>query len=173
VTPFCIGASPIEAGVLQIERTNGAYWVFVTNEPHCPLSTSGNLVVMFDHYLERWDLTPDGEPIITPTSRILPVRSGGVPAMLKIAALDEEKLGNLLMIWWNWHGAARVLAHGEDAILMERAEDDASLADVARKRGDDEASRVICSVLANLHAPRGRPPPSVIPTMKRRPCRAA
>jgi streptomycin 6-kinase len=118
---------------------------------------------MFDHYLERWDLTPDGEPIITPTSTLLPVRSGGVPAMLKIAALDEEKLGNLLMIWWNGHGAARVLAHGESAILMERAEDDASLADVARKRGDDAASRVICSVLAKLHAPRGRPPPVLLP----------
>jgi streptomycin 6-kinase len=46
---------------------------------------------------------------------------------------------------------------------MERAEDDASLADVARKRGDDKASRVICSVLAKLHAPRGRPPPVLLP----------
>lgn len=118
---------------------------------------------MFDHYLECWVLTPDGEPIITPTSRLLPVRSSGVPAMLKIAALDEERLGNQLMIWWNGHGAARVLAHGENAILMERAEDDASLADVARKQGDDEASRVICSVLAKLHAPRDRRPPVLRP----------
>jgi len=67
------------------------------------------------------------------------------------------------LIWWNGHGAARVLAHGKNAILMERAEDDASLADVARKRGDDEASRAICSVLAKLHAPRGRPPPELRP----------
>jgi streptomycin 6-kinase len=118
---------------------------------------------MFDDYLERWDLTPDGEPIITPTSRLLPVRSGGVPAMLKIAALDEEKPGNLLMIWWDGHGAARVLAHWENAILMERGEDNASLVDIARKRGDDEASRAICSVLAKLHAPRGRPPPELRP----------
>jgi streptomycin 6-kinase len=137
--------------------------VFVTNEPDCTPPTSGNLAVMFDHYLERWDLTPDGEPIITPTSRLLPVRSGGVPAMLKVAALDEERLGNQLMIWWNGHGAACVLAHGENAILMERAEDDASLADVVRRRGDDEASRVICSVLAELHAPRDRPSPVLLP----------
>src|SRR5260370_33610162 len=83
--------------------------------------------------------------------------------MLKIAATDEERRGNLLMMWWNGHGAARILAQGENAILMERAEDDASLADVARKRGDDEASRMICSVLAKLHAPRDRPPPVLRP----------
>jgi streptomycin 6-kinase len=81
--------------------------------------------------------------------------------MLKIATLDEERLGNLLMIWWSGSGAAHVLAHAEGAILMERAEDGTSLADVARNGGDDEASRTICSVLTRLHAPRGRPPPSL------------
>jgi streptomycin 6-kinase len=40
---------------------------------------------MFDHYLARWGLTPDGEPIITRNSRLLPVRRGETPAMLKIA----------------------------------------------------------------------------------------
>jgi streptomycin 6-kinase len=118
---------------------------------------------MFGDYLERWELTPDGEPIITPTSRLLPARSAGVPTMLKIAILDEERVGGLLMNWWNGHGAARVLAHGENAILMERAEDGTSLADVARNHRDDEASRTICAVLAQLHAPRGRPPPALVP----------
>jgi len=42
--------------------------------------------------------------------------------------VDEEKLGNQLMIWWNRKGTARVLAHAEDAILMERAEAGVSLA---------------------------------------------
>lgn len=36
------------------------------------------------------------------------------------------------MIWWNGDGAARVLGHAEDAILMERAEEGLSLADLAR-----------------------------------------
>ena len=40
---------------------------------------------MFDDYLARWHLTPDGTPIITHSSRLLPVRRDGVPAMLKIA----------------------------------------------------------------------------------------
>src|SRR5262249_17365982 len=38
------------------------------------------------------------------------------------------------------------------------------LADVAREGGDDGASRVICSVLAKLHAPRPQPPPA-LPTL--------
>ncbi len=118
---------------------------------------------MFSDYLERWKLTPDGEPIITASSRLLPVRSGGVPAMLKIAVHDEERLGGLLMNWWNGQGAARILAHGENAILMERALEDISLADLARNRRDDEASRVICAVLARLHARRGRPPFVLVP----------
>jgi streptomycin 6-kinase len=125
--------------------------------------TCGNLGIMFDDYLERWDLTPDGEPIVTPTSRLLPVRSGGMPAMLKITVHDEEKLGGLLMNWWNGQGAARILAHGVDAIVMERAEDGISLAELARNGRDDEATRIICAVSALLHAPRGRPPAELVP----------
>ena len=28
---------------------------------------------MFELYLHRWDLVPDGEPIVTPTAQLLPV----------------------------------------------------------------------------------------------------
>jgi streptomycin 6-kinase len=117
---------------------------------------------MFGGYLERWQLTPDGEPIITRSSRLLPVRLGGVPAMLKIALLDEERIGGLLMQWWGGYGAARVMAHDENAILMERPVKGASLADLARDR-DDDASRIICTVLGQLHTPRGQPPAALVP----------
>jgi streptomycin 6-kinase len=123
----------------------------------------GSLRIMFGDYLERWQLTPEGDPIITPTSRLLPVRSGGVAAMLKIAVVEEERIGGLLMRWWNGQGAARVLAHEQNAILMERAEDGRALADLARHGRDDETSLIICDVLARLHAPRGTPPPALIP----------
>lgn len=52
---------------------------------------------LFTPWLERWTLAPDGKPIITPGSRLLPVRQGDAPAMLKVAVDDEEKYGNLLM----------------------------------------------------------------------------
>ena len=43
-------------------------------------------------HLARWDLVPDGEPITTPSSFLLPVRRNGVPAMLKIAREDENAI---------------------------------------------------------------------------------
>ena len=116
---------------------------------------------MFGDYLERWQLMPDGEPILTRSSRLLPVRSGDVPAMLKIALIEEERTGALLMKWWAGCGAARVIAYDENAILLERAVEGISLADFARSQ-DDEASRLTCSVLAQLHKPRGEAPSALV-----------
>ena len=118
---------------------------------------------MFEDYLTLWELTPDGEPITTPTSRLLPVIHQNAPAMLKIAVDAEEKFGGGLMRWWDGNGAARVLAQGGDALLMERAMGNAALADLARTGGDDEACRIICEVVTRLHAPRERPAPPVVP----------
>ena len=118
---------------------------------------------MFDEYLRRWRLTPDGDPIVTHSSRLLPVRRDGAPAMLKIAVEAEEKRGGLLMAWWDGQGAARVLAQDGKALLLERAEGKDSLLEMAVNGRDDEASRIICAVIARLHAPRGPPPPDLIP----------
>ena len=109
---------------------------------------------MLATYLKRWGLTPDGDPIATPSSRLLPVRRDRVSAMLKIASSDEERRGGALMSLWNGVGAARVLARDDDAILLERAEGRRSLAELAKNGRDDEASRVICEVVTKLHAAR-------------------
>ena len=66
---------------------------------------------MFENYLDRWRLDPDGEPIMTTTSRLLPVRRDGVPAMLKVATEPEERRGADTMTWWDGNGAAHVLTH--------------------------------------------------------------
>ncbi len=119
---------------------------------------------MFDHFLTLWDLIPDGEAIITHSSRLLPVRRGATPAMLKIAVEEEERRGAAVMVWWNGEGAARVLAHDGDALLMECASGEASLVEMARNGRDDQASRILCAVAKTLHAPKGCPPlSSVVP----------
>jgi streptomycin 6-kinase len=123
--------------------------------------------MMFDYYLARWGLTPDGAPIITHSSRLLPVRCGEAPAMLKIAVEAEERRGAALMVWWNGEGAARVLAHDGAALLMERAIGADSLVEMARNGRDDQASRIICEVAAKLHAPKDCPPPSTVLTLSR------
>ncbi|OOH78394.1 3'-kinase [Pseudomonas koreensis] len=117
---------------------------------------------MFEPWLKRWALVPDGAPIITPGSRLLPVRLNDRPAMLKVALDVDEKYGNRLMTWWDGDGAAQVLAHHEDGLLLERAMGSRSLMHMAMNGEDDEASRILCSALARLHAPRETPPPPLV-----------
>lgn len=118
---------------------------------------------MFDAYLDRWNLVADGDPIVTHAGRLLPVRRGLEPAMLKIATAEDERFGATLLAWWDGDGAARVLAQDGDALLLERAVGHASLADMARDGRDDEATRILCAVAARLHAPRTKPLPDLVP----------
>ena len=115
---------------------------------------------MFEPYLTRWNLIPDGDPITTPAARLLPVTQDGEPAMLKLSHEEDEHFGGVLMEWWDGEGAARVLARDDEALLLECATGSGSLAEMARSGRDDEACRILCATAARLHAP-GR---SRIPT---------
>lgn len=114
----------------------------------------------FAREIARWDLTPDGAPIVTHSSRLLPVRYKGLPAMLKVAP-GEEKDGGVILQWWGGDGAARVYAREDDAVLMERAEGPRSLADMARHGQDDEATRILCAATDRLHHPRNKAMPKL------------
>ncbi len=83
--------------------------------------------------------------------------------MLKIAIEAEEKFGGLLMVWWEGQGAARVLAHEGDALLLERAQGDRSLSALSRMGRDEEATRILCASIAELHRSRDKPLPELIP----------
>jgi len=124
---------------------------------------------MFEPYLARWNLVPDGAPIVTHSSHLLPVSRGEEPAMLKIATEEEERWGGLLMVWWDGDGAARVLAHEGDALLLERATGPSSLVAMARSgsAGDDAASRIIGAAAGKLHATEHRPPPPPLIPLER------
>jgi streptomycin 6-kinase len=114
----------------------------------------------YEPWLTHWRLTPDGAPFSTKFgSRLMPVRSDGQPAMLKIAGGAEEENGGQLMAWWGGEGAARVLAIEGPAILLERLSGARSLAVMATSGEDDEATRIICETAMRLHAPRAAPPP--------------
>lgn len=114
-------------------------------------------------YIDRWSLLADGAPIVTPRARLLPVRQDGRPAMLKVATDPEEKFGNLLLSWWAGDGAAAVFASTDDAIVMERAMGTRSLTAYAQGGRDDEATEILCDVVAGLHRPRASPLPELVP----------
>jgi streptomycin 6-kinase len=118
---------------------------------------------MFKPYLDRWHLTPDGEPVVTHSSNLLPVLWRDKPAMLKLSADEAERSGAAVMHWWDGHGAAKVYCHDADAIVLERAQGGRSLLTMAAEGEDDEASRILCDTVAKLHAPRRAPKPPLIP----------
>ncbi len=114
-------------------------------------------------YSEHWGLTPDGAVLRTPSSTLVPVLHQGLPAMLKIAHIAEEQIGNGLMAWWDGAGAAPILAHDARALLMQRATGLRTLHDLSRHGKDDEATLQLCLALTQLHAPRPVPLPALTP----------
>ncbi len=118
---------------------------------------------VFDPYLMRWGVIPDGEPIVTHSSQLLPVRRGAEPMMLKISNVEEERRGPVVMAWWAGTGAARVVEYDADAALLERATGTRSLARMAAAGEDDAATRILCDAVARLHVPHETSLPELIP----------
>lgn len=119
----------------------------------------------FRPWLERWALSPDGEAFSTHSSYLLPVLTAEEqPAILKCPQEKYERLGSLLMRWWDGDGAARVLAYedvtadGESGgtLLLERLNPTPLLLSMAHgtPAEDEEAIRTLCAAAEVLHAPR-------------------
>lgn len=124
----------------------------------------GSTMTKFEMYLLKWNLIPDGQAIVTPSSHLLPVKYNQEPCMLKIALIQEEQIGGDVMLWWDGQGAAKILAHDEKALLMQRATGSGCLQSMVKQNQDDEASRILCSVIAKLHAVSHKTLPSrVVP----------
>ena len=129
-----------------------------------PTPHEGEGGVTLQPWLTLWNLTPDGEAFTTQFGSILlPVRQGGVAAMLKVPSSHEERRGGRLIAWYGADGAARVLAVDDRAVLLERAAGARSLAVMARGGQDDAATAVLCETIARLHAERTAPPPAIPP----------
>lgn len=113
-------------------------------------------------WLRRWRLTPDGQPIITSSSWLLPVLADGKLAMLKVSSIEEERRGAQELAWWNGIGAARVYAIEENAVLMERA-GGSCVRRIVEEGRDHEATSIICRVAARLHSPPSGAPEFLMP----------
>ena len=121
------------------------------------------MFAQLNYYKRLWGLEDDGEPFSTRSAFLQPVRSNGTTTMLKIAVNDEEIRSNHLMNWWNGNGAAKVLKHHSNALLMERASGNQSLTTMARAGRDSEASQILCSVANQLHQHQPPYPAPLVP----------
>ncbi|MDH6283800.1 aminoglycoside phosphotransferase family protein [Prescottella agglutinans] len=106
-----------------------------------------------DQMLDRWNLTPTGEPMHGWTALVLPVQDGdGRHAVLKLQAVDEETAGEPVALrMWDGDGAVRLLADdpGTGAMLLERLDASRHLTGMEDSRA---AVRILAGLLARLTA---------------------
>jgi len=120
----------------------------------------------FQPWLRRWELRPDGPAFSTRKSDFLPVVWRRRAAMLRISFDPGKQTGARVLSWWRGGGAADVLAIDGPALLMARGGRSEGL--IWRAHQDDEGTvRILCTVAARLHAPRGteRPAPEGVPDL--------
>ena len=114
-------------------------------------------------WLDRWRLTPDGEPFASTWSQLLPVRRDGQALMLKACMAGQEIHGSAFLTGYGGRGAVRVLEREADAVLLERACGRLSLQDIAVKQGEDAAYAILCQGVARLQSAPGPFPVEPIP----------
>ena len=105
-------------------------------------------LAVFAPWLARWRLLPDGAPFASQWSRLLPVRRGGAPLMLKAAMAEQEVAGSRFLQALDGQGAVRVFEREADAVLMERAAGAHRLGDL----DEDEALETLCGVGDAIHS---------------------
>ena len=101
-------------------------------------------------HIEKWQLTPDGEPFETRSSWLSFVRSDGNPAVLKVYKpnSDETRGADILRHWGE--RAVRVYAADETAMVVERIVPALPLSALTVE-DDDRATHIWCDVVAGLH----------------------
>ena len=108
-------------------------------------------------YLRRWDLRADGAPMRTATGVVQFVRRSGERLALKLVTQDDETGQAAILAHYSGEGSVRLIEHDGPALLMERAFPGAPLSQLVEQGRDDEATGVVCDVIARLH---GRPLPA-------------
>lgn len=102
--------------------------------------------------LAAWGATPSGETWTTASSVLAAGVRDGVPVVLKVARIEEERRGGRLLAWWGEHGGLPVLEHDGDAVLMLRAAGQRDLVAMSAAGRDDEAEAVLLATVRALHA---------------------
>jgi streptomycin 6-kinase len=108
--------------------------------------------------LVAWGAVPTGETWSTGSSDLAAGALDGLPVVVKVARIEEERRGNRLMTWWSGQGGLPVVAHDDDALLMQRATGARSLLAMPAA----EAEEVLAGAVLALHA-MPAPPAAVGP----------
>jgi streptomycin 6-kinase len=112
-------------------------------------------------WLERWGLAferrpppPGGREPYPGTGEVAFVRRGEVSLVLKLLprGSDEWRSGEVLA-HWDGRGAVRLIERAPGAVLIERAVPGDDLTPLVEAGRDDEATAILCEVMAQLNRP--------------------
>jgi streptomycin 6-kinase len=105
------------------------------------------------HATNAWALTADGEYFCAGNSLLQPVLYEHRSAMLKVplSGSGKAQTGFRLLDCWAGKSAVTVYKYDADALLMERATGDRSLRQMVLDGREDEANRIVCKIVQQLH----------------------
>jgi len=114
-------------------------------------------------WLARWDLElvgrpapPGGREPYPGAGEVAFVRRGDEGLVLKLLPAGSDEFGTPAVLrHWDGHGAVRVVDAAPGAVLIERLSPGDDLCDLVRHGRDDEATHILCDVMAKLNR---RPP---------------
>lgn len=101
-----------------------------------------------------WGVVLEDSVLETPTGCVAFGYRGEDGVVLKIPCPENDETHSLAaLLHFAGSGAVRVLEHGSGAMLLERAIPGRPLTDLVLAGCDDEATAVICDLIAALHRP--------------------
>ena len=116
-------------------------------------------------FLDQWRLVAVSEPFQTATSTVQFVEQQGTPCVLKLAREGSgEETSASALLHFAGRGAIRLLAHDGGASLLQRAQPGTPLSRLVVEGQDNEATAVICDIIATLH--NHEPPTTRFPTIE-------
>ncbi len=123
-------------------------------------------IARLDHYCRLWQLDVEGASFETPSSWLRPVRYLGKPAMLKVLKPESDEGGAAsLLAYYGGEGAVRLYRADTQALLLERAMGERSLAAMASSGRDLAAASILADTLVQLHRERADPLPDALTSL--------
>ena len=123
-----------------------------------------------NHYLRLWNLKDPELLAQTPTSHVYTVVRTGERVVLKLLTpigVEDESEAVVALRYFDGQGAVRLLAHDEQAQLLEYAGDE-ELAQMVSRGDDLGAAVIIAEVLNKLHRPQPAAPMPQLRTLRQR-----
>lgn len=105
------------------------------------------------HYLRKWTLLADGNPITTPRAHLYPVLYKTQELILKILSDEsDEQYSAAALQHYDGDGAVEVIMADEGAVLMVCSKPATALCEFRKVEGDAAATQVAAHVLKRLHS---------------------